>query len=287
MGQGTRRFQLRFLLANRRATIGVVVLTLGVLVALWPSLLSPQDPLAQEVSQRLQPPGTLSVSGVHLLGTDALGRDVLSRILYGCRVSLLIGVLAVCIAVPLGVTLGLLSGYFGGRFDNLVMRVADVQLALPTVLLAVTFVSVLGRSIGILVLVLGISGWVLYARIVRSSVMALRAVEYLEAARATGARDGWIILRHVVPNVVSPVIVLATFQVAQVILLESTLSFLGLGVQPPMPSWGSMLSDSRDYITFAWWLGVFPGLAIMIVVLSINFVGDWVRDALDPRLQML
>ncbi len=219
------------------------------------------------------------------LGTDTLGRDVLSRLLYGARISLIVGLSAVCISGVLGVSLGLLAGYYGGRLDDVLMRLGDIQLAFPILVLAIAVLAVLGASLGNVILVLGISGWVTYARIVRGETLSLKQREFVEAARAIGSPDGSIIWYHILPNILPPVTVVATFSVARVIIAEASLSFLGLGIPPPTPSWGAMLDEGRNYITTAWWLALFPGLAILFLVLGINLVGDWVRDVLDPRME--
>jgi len=191
----------------------------------------------------------------------------------------------VALSLPIGVSAGLLAGYFGGRLDDVIMRLADVQLAFPFILLAITIAGVLGPSPRNVILILAVGGWVVYARLARGQVLGLREKEFVEAARALGLGHARLLLGHILPNVLTPIIVVATFAVAQMILLESSLSFLGLGVQPPTPSWGGMLNDGRAYITLAWWLTTFPGAAIMLTVLGINFLGDWLRDLLDPRLQ--
>ena len=271
---------------KRAAAAGLFIVVLNVAVALSASAISPHDPLDQDVARRLLPPMWLAGGGAdHVLGTDQLGRDILSRIIHGSRISLLIGLLSVALSLPIGVCLGLLSGYFAGRLDDITMRIADVQLAFPFILLAITIAGVLGPSPRNVILILAVGGWVVYARITRGQVLSLREKEFVEAARSLGVGNLRILFRHVLPNVVSPIIVVGTFAVAQMILLESSLSFLGLGVQPPTPSWGGMLNDGRAYITVAWWLTTFPGAAIMLTVLGINFVGDWLRDLLDPRLQ--
>ncbi|HYB69284.1 MAG TPA: ABC transporter permease [Candidatus Bathyarchaeia archaeon] len=271
---------------TRAGAIGLAIVVLDLVVALFAPALAPHDPLDQDVTRRLLPPAWLAGGGRgHLLGTDQLGRDILSRIIHGSRVSLVIGFLSVGVSLPVGVALGLFAGYWSGRFDDVTLRIADVQLAFPFILLAITIAGVLGPSPRNVVLILAVGGWVVYARLARSQVLSLREKEFIEAARSLGGGTGRILLRHVLPNVVSPIIVVATFAVAQMILLESSLSFLGLGVQPPTPSWGAMLNDGRAYITVAWWLTTFPGVAIMLTVLGINFVGDWLRDLLDPRLQ--
>jgi len=276
------------MLRNRGGLIGLLIVLLNIVVAILAPLLAPHDPLDQDITRRLQPPAWLPGGSVeYLLGTDQLGRDVLTRIIYGSRISLLIGLLSVAVSLPIGVGLGLLGGYFRGRLDDAVMRLADVQLAFPFILLAITIAGVLGPSPRNVILILAVGGWVAYARVTRGQVLGLREKEFVEAARALGMRHGRILVAHILPNILTPIIVLATFAVAQMILLESSLSFLGLGVQPPTPSWGGMLNDGRAYITIAWWLTTFPGATIMLTVLGINFMGDWLRDLFDPRLESL
>jgi peptide/nickel transport system permease protein len=271
---------------NRGALVGLCFVALEVVVAISAGAISPHDPLAQAITQRLRPPLWVADSGQSfILGTDQLGRDVLSRIIWGSRVSLIIGVIPVLVSAPVGVALGLIAGYYGRSTDHVIMRLADIQLAFPFVLLAIAIIAVLGPEPINIVLVLGISGWVLYARIVRGEVLTLKRQPFVESARVVGLTDRLIMLRYLLPNVMPAVIVVATFAVAYMILLESSLSFLGLGVQPPAPTWGGMLSEGREYISNAWWLSILPGLAIMLTVLSINFVGDWLRDILDPRVQ--
>jgi peptide/nickel transport system permease protein len=223
---------------------------------------------------------------VFLLGSDALGRDVFSRLLSGARVSLLVGIAAITVGGTIGIVAGLLSGYFGGWVDDLIMRVGDIQLAFPFILLAIMFLVVLGAGVWNLVLVLGVGQWVTYARIVRADTLSLREKEFVEAARALGDSTLSIIFRTILPNILAPLTVIASFNVASVILSEAALSFLGLGVPPSVPTWGSMLAESRDtLIANKWWLAVFPGVAIMLTVLSFNILGDWLRDFLDPRLR--
>jgi peptide/nickel transport system permease protein len=283
-----RARSLRSLVRNRGALIGMLVLIANVIAAVFAPWIAPMDPLDQDVTRRLMPPAWLpGGTPEYVFGTDQLGRDILSRIIHGSRISLLIGFLSVAISLPLGVAIGLVAGYAGGRFDDTMMRLADVQLAFPFILLAITIAGVLGPSPRNVIVILAIGGWVVYARITRGQVLALREKEFVEAARSLGVPHAGIMLRHILPNVLTPVIVVGTFAVAQMILLESSLSFLGLGVQPPTPSWGGMLNDGRGYITLAWWLTTFPGAAIMVTVLGLNFLGDWLRDLLDPRLQNL
>ena len=224
--------------------------------------------------------------GVFLLGSDALGRDVFSRLLYGARVSLTVGFAAIAVGGSIGITAGLLSGYFGGWLDDAIMRLGDIQLAFPFILLAIMFLVVLGSGVWNLILVLGIGQWVTYARIVRADTLSLREKEFVEAARAMGDSTFSIIFRTILPNILAPLTVIASFNVASVILSEAALSFLGLGVPPEVPTWGSMLAESRDtLVANKWWLAIFPGLAIMLTVLSFNILGDWLRDFLDPRLR--
>jgi peptide/nickel transport system permease protein len=279
---------LRSLLRNQFAVIGLLILVTMAGAAIFAPVVAPYDPEWQERSDRLVPPLTRSEDSgnFYLLGTDSLGRDMLSRVIYGARVSLLIGFLSVAVSAPVGVLLGLLAGYSGRLVDDIIMRLADIQLAFPFILLAMVIVSVLGPSIRNLILVLAISGWVVYARVVRGQVVRLRNMEFVQAAQAAGCTGNRILFRHLMPNSLTPVIVLVTFGLASMILLESSLSFLGLGVQPPTPSWGGMLNESRNYIGQAWWASVIPGAAIMLTVLSVNFLGDWLRDILDPKEQV-
>jgi peptide/nickel transport system permease protein len=268
------------------ALAGLAVIAVVVLVAVFAPALSPSDPVKNRLLDRLTPPMWASGgSARHPLGTDTLGRDVLSRLLHGARVSLLVGVAAVLIAGAMGVALGLVAGYRGGWPDDLLMRVGDIQLAFPVLLLGVAVISVLGASLTNMVLVLGASGWVTYARIARGETLSLKEREFVAAARALGAPARHLVTRHLLPNVLPPIVVVATFSVARTIIAEASLSFLGLGLPPPAPSWGAMLDEGRNYITTGWWLALFPGLAILLLVLAINLCGDWLRDALDPRME--
>jgi peptide/nickel transport system permease protein len=270
------------------ARIAAMVLGLVCLAAVTAPWIAPHDPRAQVLERRLVPPAwTAGGQWAFPLGCDHLGRDILSRLIYGSRVSLVVGITAVLISGLLGVSLGLVAGYHGGRLDALIMRLVDVQLAFPFILLAITVVAVLGPGLRNVIIVLGVAGWMYYARVVRGQVLALKEKEFVAAARALGAPTRLIIPRHVLPNVLTPVIIVATFAVATNVITEASLSFLGLGVEPRIPSWGSMLSDGRAYIGRAWWLTTFPGLAILLTVLSINLLGDWLRDRLDPRLRTL
>lgn len=278
---------LRDLLRNRAALTGLGILVLVAGAAILAPLVSPHDPLLQEVSSRLKPPGWAVEGGPrYLLGTDQLGRDILSRLIYGARISLIIGLSAVLLAGSLGTLMGLVAGYRGGRVDDLCMRLTDTMLAMPFILLALAVIAVLGSSLRNIIIVLGATSWVSYARVVRAEVLTLRTREFVSAAQALGGGGPRIVFRHLLPNVLTPVIVIATLEVARMIILESALSFLGLGVQPPTPTWGGMLADGRAYLSTAWWFATVPGLCIMLSVLGINLLGDWLRDVLDPRLQL-
>ncbi len=264
---------------------GFVVLT--ILAAVFAPILSPYDPIQQSLRQRLTGPTWSSEDGKrpHLLGTDHVGRDVLSRIIYGSRISLIVGFAAVIMGGLIGGTLGLLSGYAGGVADELIMLVADAQLAFPFILLAIGIIAVLGPSFTNLIIVVGLSGWVTYARIVRAQVLTLKEREFILAIRGLGGSTRRIILTHILPNTFSSFLVVATLELARTIILESTLSFLGLGIQPPTPSWGGMLNEGREYLDTAWWISAFPGLVLMLTALVVSRVGDWLRDVLDPTLR--
>ena len=276
---------LRRLARRRTALFGLCVVVAVLVLAVAAPWVTSWDPIEQDIPSRLQAPGSVHASGrVHLLGTDHLGRDLLARIVFGARPALLVGFAAVAISGLLGLVLGLVCGYFGGRVDDVFMRLADIQLAFPFILLAIAVIGVLGPSLPVIIVVIGVSSWVVYARVVRSEVLSIREREFVQAAHALGVRDVRILLRHVLPNALTPWLVVATLDMARVIVIESALSFLGLGVQPPTPTWGGMLADGRVYISTAWWLATFPGLAILLTVLGINLFGDGLRDTLDPRL---
>jgi peptide/nickel transport system permease protein len=277
--------------ARRRRVPWLVVAGLGfvgllILVAAAAPLLAPQDPTRQSLRGRLAAPTWEGSDGrAHLLGTDHLGRDVLSRVIYGSRVSLVVGFAAVVVGGVLGSAAGLLAGFSRGRLDAVVMTVADAQLAFPFILLAIGIIAVLGPSFPTLVVVIGLSGWVSYARILRSQVLVVRSREFVESIHALGGSIGRIVLRHVLPNVLSSIVVIATLELARAIVLEATLSFLGLGVQPPTPSWGGMVHEGREYLDSAWWISTFPGLVLMITSIVVSRTGDWLRDVLDPTLR--
>ena len=258
-----------------------------VLLTIFAAAVAPHDPLAVNIRHRLAPPAWMDGgASAHLLGTDQVGRDLLSRIIYGGRVSLVVGVGAVLVSTLIGVALGLGAGYFGGRTDWTIMTLVNVMLTFPFVLLALAVIAVLGPSLTNMIIVLGVAGWPVYCRVVRTEALALREREFVLAARALGMSHARIMLRELLPNLVSPVVVIATLQVAQVIILESFLSFLGLGVQPPTPAWGNMLGEGRVYMLNSWWIATFPGLAIFVTTLAINLVGNALRDWLDPHMKL-
>lgn len=264
--------------ANRLAMTGLVVVVVLFLISLSAPLIAPYNPAAINAWDVLQPP-----SWQHWFGTDELGRDVLSRVLFGARISLKVGFVAIGIAVLLGSAVGLLAGYYGGWVDTLLMRCVDIMLCFPAFFLILAIITFLEPSIWYIMAVIGLTGWMGVARLVRAEVLAIREMDYILAARCIGCSDLRIILRHILPNALSPVLVAATLGVAGAILTESALSFLGIGVQPPTPSWGNILTSGKDYIEFAWWLSLYPGLAILITVLAYNLLGEGIRDALDPR----
>jgi peptide/nickel transport system permease protein len=272
---------------SRRVVVGLSYLALVCAIALLAPVLAPYGDGDQDPNRVQLPPFSTSEIGTyHLLGTDALGRDMLSRMMYGGRISLLVGVTVVSVAALLGVPLGLVSGFFGKYVDTLVMRLADIQLAVPFILLAIAIMAVLGTGLFNVIVVLGFSSWVGYARIVRGTVLSLRAQPFIEAARCIGLSNERLVLRHLLPNVWTPVIVLATQGVGGAILAESSLTFLGLGISPLIPTWGAMIADGRNYLTTAWWISAFPGLVLTTTVLAIYFLGDGLRDVLDPRLRL-
>jgi peptide/nickel transport system permease protein len=266
------------------AAAALVTIVAGAVLAPW---IAPHDPLAVDIRLRLAPPAWMDGGTPHhLLGTDQVGRDLFSRVVYGGRVSLIVGVSAVLISASLGVVLGLSAGYFGEGADVVIMTLLNVMLSFPFVLLALAVIAVLGPSLANMIAVLGIAGWPLYARVVRAETLAIREREFIVASRALGTSHGRIIARQIAPNLVSVIIVIATLQVAQVIILESFLSFLGLGVQPPTPAWGNMLGEGRIYMLNSWWIAAFPGLAIFVTTLVINLMGNALRDWLDPHMKL-
>jgi len=264
---------------NRSGALGLITVGIVMVTAVLAPFLSAYGPVDSDLVRSLQAP-----SRTHWFGTDQLGRDLFTRILYGARVSLAIGLVTVGIAGAIGLILGVISGYLGGVVDVILMRLVDVQLSFPFILLALVVNAILGIGLQNIIITLIITGWVVYARLVRGEVLALKALDYVEAARALGAPAARIIRHHLLPNLWTPIIILSSLQVAQFIVAEAAISFLGFGVQPPMASWGNMLNEGKTYIYNAWWMTTFPGLALVLTALGVNLIGDWLRDTLDPRL---
>lgn len=264
---------------NRLALTGAFIVLLLLLVALFAPLISPYNPTATDVHNMLSPP-----SKSHVFGTDELGRDVFSRMMWGSRISLQVGFVAVGIAIFIGIIVGALAGYYGGVVDSILMRFVDIMLAIPTLFLILAVIAIVEPSVFVIMVVIGITSWMGISRLVRAEFLTLKERDFVLAAKSMGADDMRIIFRHILPNALAPVFVTATFRIAGAILLESGLSFLGLGVQPPTPSWGNILTSGKDNIEVAWWLSLYPGIAILIAALSYNLVGEGLRDALDPRL---
>jgi peptide/nickel transport system permease protein len=262
--------------------LGIVLAAAAVVVALAAPVLAPHDPLVGDFAAGLKPPGTPG----HPWGTDQLGRDLLSRVLYGARIALFIGFCTVLVTAVAGSVLGLLAGFFGGWPGTVLMRIADVQLSFPFILLALTINAIVGLGLRNIIISLSAAGWVIYARVVRGEVLSVKQREYVHAAQALGTGRLRILFRHVLPNVAPSIVIVASLQFSQFIVAEAAISFLGFGVQPPTPAWGSMLSESRDFLYVAWWLAAFPGGALALTALGINLVGDWLRDVLDPKLRV-
>jgi peptide/nickel transport system permease protein len=285
-GDTARQATWRRLVRLRWGVGAAGVLLLIIATAVLAPLIAPHDPLAVDIRHRLSPPAWMEHgTAEHLLGTDQVGRDLLARMIYGGRVSLVVGVASVIISATIGVLLGLGAGYFGGNTDWTIMTVINVMLTFPFVLLALAVIAVLGPSLVNMIFVLGVAGWPIYARVVRAETLAIREREFVLAGRALGMSHGRLVFRQILPNLVSTIVVIATLQVAQVIILESFLSFLGLGVQPPTPAWGNMLGEGRLYMLNSWWIATFPGLAIFLTTLVINLMGNALRDWLDPHLK--
>jgi len=271
-------------LRNPPAIFGALVLVVFVFIALFAPLVAPHNPRQQNLSDRFTPPVWDKAGDTrYLLGTDQLGRDILSRLIYGSRVALAVGVFGTGLALVIGVTLGLCAGYFGGRVDAIVTRVTEVIISIPSSILYITILGVFGPSLWLLILVMGLFGWITSARVVRGEVLSIRNREYVEASIGLGQRTARVLIKHVLPNVLGSIIVVGTLKVASMIILEASLSFLGFGVQPPAVTWGQMLSDGRRFITSSWWLATLPGLAISLLTLSLLFLGNWLRDNFDPR----
>lgn len=264
---------------NRFAVVGGIVVAVLFLLSFLAPYITPYDPSVIDAYHVLMPP-----SAAHWMGTDELGRDVFTRIVFGARISLKVGFVAVGIAMVIGTIVGLVAGFYGGWMDSLLMRLVDIMLCFPTFFLILAVIAMLEPSIWYIMIVIGVTGWMGVARLVRAEVLSIRERDFILAARAIGASDLRIIFRHILPNAMAPVLVAATLGVAGAILTESALSFLGIGVQPPTPSWGNILTSGKDYIEFAWWLSLYPGLAILVTVLAYNLLGEGIRDAIDPRL---
>jgi len=278
----------RTLLLSKTAVFGAIVFGLFVLTAILALVLAPHDPDQQNLERRLAPPIGLGKEGAsyeYPLGNDNLGRDILSRLIVGSRVSLLVGISVVAMASVAGSAVGAMSGYYRGKFDNVAMRIVDVWMAFPSLLLAIAFGAALGPGISNLVFALALASWVVYSRVVRAEVLVLREQEFILAAQCIGATETRIITRHILPNVLPPILVIASLQMGTIIIAEASLSFLGIGVQSSVPTWGGMLADGREFMRQSWWMATFPGIAISIVVLSVNLFGDGLRDALDPQLR--
>ncbi|HSI67656.1 MAG TPA: ABC transporter permease [Planococcus sp. (in: firmicutes)] len=274
------------LLRSKTGMLGLIIVVFVTLMAIFAPLLAQHDPAQTNVVDRLLPPFWSEGGNTEfLLGTDNLGRDILSRIIYGSRISLMIGISAVLLAGAIGMVLGLIAGYYGKVLDFIIMRTVDSLLAIPNILFMLIILAVFGPSLLTLILVLGGTTWVVYARMVRSETLSIKERDYVRSAKAIGAKDFRIITKYILPNVLSSFIVIATLNVATTIILEASLSFLGLGIQPPDVSWGLMLSDGRQYIATSWWVATFPGIAITITVLGVIFLGDWLRDVLDPKIK--
>src|SRR5690625_1668268 len=280
-------YWVKLLLKSKTGTLGLIIVLIVALVAPFASVLAPYDPAQTNAAHMLQPPFWLEGGSTdYILGTDNLGRDILSRIIYGTQVSLLVGIVAVIIAGAIGAVLGLISGYYGGIIDTVVMRLVDAFLAIPSILITLVILSIVGPGLWTLIVVLGVTNWVGYARIVRGEVLSVKEREFVKAAQSIGVKDHVIMRKHLLPNVASSFIVTSTLSVAGTIISEASLSFLGMGIQTPTVSWGIMLNSGKDYLAESWWVATFPGLAITFTTLGIIFLGDWLRDVLDPRMQM-
>ncbi|KQO12407.1 ABC transporter permease [Paenibacillus sp. Leaf72] len=277
---------IKSLLKSKTGTLGILIVLAVCIIAIGAPLFATHEPAKISPAQRLLPPMWLEGgTHEHFLGTDNLGRDIWSRIVYGSQVSLIVGIGAVMLSGAIGALLGLLAGFYGKWVNAIIMRVADAFIAIPAILFMLVVLAVLGPGLGTLIFVIGVTNWVSYARVVRGEVLSVKERDFVKAARALGARNGRIIFTHILPNVLSSFIIISTMSVATTIIMEASLSFLGLGIKPPAVSWGGMLSDGRQYLATSWWVATFPGLAITITVLGVIFFGDWLRDMLDPRMK--
>ncbi len=280
-----RSIFFKLLLKSKTGMIGLIILLMATFVAIFADWIAPYDPVEPHLSHILAPPAWQEGgTSQFILGTDNLGRDMLSRLVYGTRVSLIVGVLSVVVAGAIGLLFGVISGYFGKWIDQVMMRIVDAFLSIPSILFIMVILTVFSPSLWMLIIVIGLTTWVNYARIIRGEVLSLKEREFVKASQTIGTSHWTIIRKNLIPNVMSTFIVISTLSVATTIILEASLSFLGLGIQPPDISWGGMLNDGRDYLATHWWMGTFPGVAITITVLGIIFLGDWLRDVLDPRL---
>ncbi len=288
--RGPSDFQLAIRELKKRppAIIGLICLIIIILFAIFPEAFSALDPVDQDLNRYTKPPGFIDAEGrVYMLGTDQQGRDIFSRIIWGSRISLIVAVTAVLFSGVIGITAGIVAGYFGGWVDTIISRIVDTALAVPFILLAISLVAILGPSLQNIILVIALRTWIVYARVVRGEVLSLKENEFVVGAKAVGCSTIRILFFYLFPNVISTTIVIATLYLGRMIIIESALSFLGLGVPPPTPTWGGMLADGRAFLDTAWWIALFPGLILMVTVLSVNLLGDWLRDVLDPKMKRL
>ncbi len=288
--RGPSEFQLAMGELKRRppAILGLIIITIVIIMALFPWVFSPLDPVDQDLARYTKPPGFTDTAGrVYHLGTDQQGRDILSRIIWGSQISLIVGITAVLISGVIGITVGIVAGYFGGWVDTIISRIIDTALAVPFILLAISMVAILGPSLRNIILVIALRTWIVYARVVRGEVLSLKENEFVIGAKAAGCSTIRILFFYLFPNVISTTIVIATLYLGRMIIIESALSFLGLGVPPPTPTWGGMLADGRSFLDTAWWISLFPGIVLMFTVLSVNLLGDWLRDVLDPKMKRI
>ena len=288
--RGPSEFQLAIRELKRRppAILGLICIFIIVAFAVIPQVFSPLDPVDQDLTRYMKPPGFTDAAGnVYHLGTDEQGRDIMSRIIWGSRISLIVGIAAVIISGLIGISIGIVAGYFGGWVDTIISRIIDTALAVPFILLAISLVAILGPSLQNIILVISLRTWIVYARVVRGEVLSLKENEFVVGAKAAGCSTIRILVLYLFPNVISTTIVIATLYLGRMIIIESALSFLGLGVPPPTPTWGGMLADGRSFLDTAWWISLFPGIVLMLTVLSVNLLGDWLRDVLDPRMKRL